>query len=91
MTNELKTMDQSNELRSRRSNKTKNEDTKQTKRWYRLRLIPIWLRIVLVLLLWSFAMIIGLMLGFSVLGDGKAFDVLKWDTWQHILDIMNGN
>lgn len=90
MTNELKIKDQSNVSRKKRSNNTNNEDTQRTKYWFRLRLIPIWLRVVILLLLWFLITIIGLMIGFGVLGDGNPLDVLDWDTWQHIFNIMDG-
>lgn len=56
----------------------------------RLRLIPIWLRIIIVILLFLVAVIVGLVIGYSLIGDGAASDVLKWETWQHLLDIING-
>ncbi|WP_096550341.1 DNA-directed RNA polymerase subunit beta [Ureibacillus thermosphaericus] len=57
---------------------------------YRTRLIPIWLRIVIVLVLLLLASVFGLMIGFGVIGDGNPLDALKWETYQHILDIING-
>lgn len=74
------------EKKEKRSDKTIDKPI----RWYNLRLIPIWLRILLVLLLLIIATVSGLMIGFGVIGDGDASDVLKWETWQHILDIING-
>jgi len=59
-------------------------------RWVQIRLIPIWLRVVLVLVLIVVAAILGTMVGYSVIGEGKAMDVFKIETWQHIFDIMNG-
>lgn len=59
-------------------------------RWVQLRLIPIWLRIILVLLLFLVAAVVGLNVGYSIIGDGASSGALKWDTWQHILDIMSG-
>lgn len=60
------------------------------KRWVRIRLIPIWLRILIVLLAIAAAVALGLMFGYGVLGEGKAVDALKPDTWKHILDIIRG-
>ncbi|WP_342470298.1 DNA-directed RNA polymerase subunit beta [Ureibacillus sp. FSL K6-3587] len=57
---------------------------------YRTRMFPIWLRIVIVLVLLLLAAIFGLMIGYGLIGDGKLMDALKWETYQHILDIMNG-
>lgn len=56
----------------------------------RLRAFPIWLRIIVVTILVIAAMIVGGIVGYSVLGGGEAADVLKIETWQHIFDIMNG-
>jgi len=56
----------------------------------RLRLIPIWLRIILVFLLLFVAAVFGLIIGYSVIGEGELVDTFKASTWQHIFDIMNG-
>lgn len=73
----------------------KNEEAaeeKQQKRtwWVQIRLFPIWLRIILVIGLIVLAAALGAMVGYGVLGDGEPRDALKWETWQHILDIMSG-
>jgi Flp pilus assembly protein TadB len=56
----------------------------------RIRLIPIWLRIVFVILLVGLSAIAGLIIGYGVIGKGVPTDALKIETWQHILDIING-
>jgi hypothetical protein len=79
--------------KTRRGLKKQETDTPQTKtpiRWVQLRLIPIWLRIILVVILWVVIAAVGLNVGYSLIGDGQAKDALKWSTWQHLLDIMNG-
>lgn len=59
-------------------------------RWVQIRLIPIWLRIVIVLILVVVTAALGAMFGFSVIGEGNAMDIFKREAWQHIFDIMNG-
>ncbi len=59
---------------------------KQAKR--RVRLIPMWLRFIIVPALLFLSLIIGAMVGYSVLGDGHPFDVLKKSTWQHIVQLV---
>lgn len=88
MTNELK----SESTQPKVPQKEKRSERYQEKpmRWYDFRLIPIWLRVVLVLLLLIIAGASGLMIGFGVIGSGEPFDALKMVPWQHILDIMNG-
>lgn len=66
-------------------------DSKPKKTWWvQVRLFPIWLRILLVLALLAAAATAGAMVGYGVIGDGNPKDALKWETWQHILDIMSG-
>ncbi|WP_301107077.1 DNA-directed RNA polymerase subunit beta [Sporosarcina sp.] len=59
-------------------------------KWVRIRMFPIWLRLLIVFVLMIVAAVLGALLGFSVLGDGSAGDVFRKETWQHIFDIMNG-
>ncbi|GAB0168968.1 DNA-directed RNA polymerase subunit beta [Lysinibacillus sp. CTST325] len=84
---------------SRGSMQTKETDTPPEEkehgsngevRWVQIRLIPIWLRVVLIIILVVIAAVVGAMFGYSVIGQGKAMDVFKPETWQHIFDIMNG-
>ena len=58
--------------------------------WVQIRLFPIWLRIILVLVLLVLAAVLGVMVGYGMIGDGEPSDALKWETWQHILDLMSG-
>ena len=62
----------------------------QPVRWVQLRLLPIWLRIILVTVLFICAGTIGITIGYSVVGGGDSADALQWGTWQHLLDIMSG-
>ena len=75
----------------RNDEEKKHVDLEQKEvRWVQIRLIPIWLRIVIILALVVVAAVVGAMIGYSVMGEGKAMDVFKPATWQHIFDIMNG-
>lgn len=62
---------------------------KGPKRKERIRMFPIWLRIIVVLVLAVVALMTGLMFGYSVMGDGNATDVFNSDTWRHIVDIVS--
>ena len=46
----------------------------------------LWIILFLLLAVALFA--IGLMVGYSVLGDGEATQVFEWETWQRILDFI---
>lgn len=82
--------DEQDASKSRIGAKEQEESEQKTIRWVRLRLFPIWLRVLIVLVLLVVVAIAGLIVGYSVIGDGQASDALKADTWQHILDIMQG-
>ncbi|APC49720.1 DNA-directed RNA polymerase subunit beta [Virgibacillus halodenitrificans] len=73
---------------SRNQQKQKQREEKKNNKRPRLRVFPIWLRIIVVLLLCAIALTAGLMIGYGVIGDGTPTDALKKDTWQHIIDIV---
>lgn len=54
----------------------------------RVRLIPIWLRIVLLVIMIALSVTAGAVVGYSALGGGKATDVFKASTWTHIRDLV---
>jgi hypothetical protein len=69
--------------------KEKKKTTKRIKK--QVRLIPIWLKFVIVLVLIVAFVFIGAMVGYGVLGDGKVLDVFKPATWTHIYDLIQKN
>ena len=77
--------------RAERKLQREHEDNEPRKTWWvQIRLIPIWLRLILVIVLLVVVAIIGLQFGYSYIGDGDSKDVFKKDTWTHILDIKDG-
>ncbi|GAJ38367.1 DNA-directed RNA polymerase subunit beta [Saccharococcus caldoxylosilyticus] len=58
------------------------------RRFQRTRLIPIWLRLIIVAVLMAISLAAGAMIGYGVIGDGNPFDVFHRSTWQHIIDIV---
>ncbi len=60
------------------------------KRKPRLRIFPIWLRIILSIVLIGGSLLLGLIVGYGVIGDGSPADALKTETWYHIIDIIRG-
>ncbi|MBT2642981.1 DNA-directed RNA polymerase subunit beta [Bacillus sp. ISL-41] len=67
----------------------KNKKTREKKKRIRVRLIPIWLRIMIVILLLAASVVLGAMFGYAVMGSGKAKDVFEKSTWTHIMDLVN--
>ncbi|WP_088009590.1 DNA-directed RNA polymerase subunit beta [Indiicoccus explosivorum] len=81
-------MPKTRKVRKRTPSPRKAENKKTW--WVQIRLFPIWLRIVLVLVLIALAAAAGAMVGYGVIGDGDPQDALKWETWAHIIDVING-
>lgn len=50
--------------------------------------IRFWVKLVIFLGLPFLALIIGLMFGYGVIGDGDKIDALKPSTWTHILEFL---
>ncbi|KAA0955634.1 DNA-directed RNA polymerase subunit beta [Sporosarcina sp. ANT_H38] len=73
-----------------RKNSSVEEAPLKKQFWVQIRILPIWLRVVLVLLLLTGAAMFGALVGYSSIGDGESGDVFKKETWTHILDIING-
>jgi DNA-directed RNA polymerase subunit beta len=70
--------------------KQEQQEEKSIPIWrrYRIRLIPIWLRLIIVAILIMISTAVGAMVGYGVIGDGKPLDALKPSTWQHIIDVV---
>ncbi|MED2970838.1 DNA-directed RNA polymerase subunit beta [Fictibacillus sp. B-59209] len=68
-----------------RENKKKEQKTGKSKR----RRFPIWLRLIVIFVLMVICLVVGSVIGYSVVGDGKAGDVFKKETWTHISDLVN--
>lgn len=60
---------------------------KQANGKIRIRLIPIWLRLVLLLAGIVCMATLGTLIGYSVIGDGKPFEIFDKKTWTHIIDL----
>ncbi|MBZ6526691.1 DNA-directed RNA polymerase subunit beta [Aerococcaceae bacterium DSM 111021] len=45
-------------------------------------------KIILFLLFVILFFVLGLFVGYSIVGDGNYWEVLNQDTWQHILDFI---
>lgn len=66
---------------------SKKQETETVKS--RRRHFPIWLRLIVIAALMVVCLVAGAIIGYSVVGDGKAGDVFKKETWTHISDLIN--
>lgn len=55
----------------------------------RVRLIPIWMRLGIIAVLLALGVLLGAIIGYSVLGSGKVSDTFSRETWTHIIDLVN--
>lgn len=74
-------------MAEKKQNKEKEQSEKKSK-WIRIRLIPIWLRVIIVLLLIILSTSIGAMVGYGIIGNGNALEVFKPSTWTYIIDLV---
>ncbi|QFT90873.1 DNA-directed RNA polymerase subunit beta [Bacillus sp. THAF10] len=85
---ELRKAQKQKERKETRASEQEQEKAPKKLKW-RIRLIPIWLRLVIILAIMAVAVVAGAMFGYAILGGGEPMDVLKKETWQHILDLVN--
>lgn len=77
------------EIKKTKKPKKEQEEKVQSKiKGIRIRLIPIWVRILLVLTFMAASALAGLVIGYGVIGKGNPEDVLNKSTWQHIIDLV---
>ncbi|SDB86728.1 DNA-directed RNA polymerase subunit beta [Shouchella lonarensis] len=58
----------------------------------RVRLLPIWLRLVIVGLLTSICLLAGLVIGYGVVGNSEnAWEVLSPQLWYSMIDAIRGH
>ncbi|MGE6377185.1 DNA-directed RNA polymerase subunit beta [Peribacillus muralis] len=81
-------MEQNRVMRQQIEEELNEVETKPSRR-IRVRLLPIWLRLLIVIGLIFIAALSGALLGYSVFGGGHALDVFQKSTWTHIIDIVN--
>lgn len=50
--------------------------------------IRLWIKIVILMGVLFITLLVGMIVGYGVIGDGKKLDALKPSTWTHILDFI---
>jgi Mn2+/Fe2+ NRAMP family transporter len=79
------------EMKKARAQEKSVETMRDRRKKIRVRLIPVWVKVVIVILLIFASMIAGTVVGYGVIGNGKPGEALQKETWTHILDIINKN
>ena len=69
--------------------KTDSAPAPQANKRVRIRLIPIWLRLVLLVVSVFICVTAGAAVGYGMLGGGNVGDVFKESTWTHIIDLVD--
>jgi hypothetical protein len=66
--------------------KEKSEQKKTVK--IRIRLFPIWLRLLIIVLTLAASLLAGVAVGYGIIGNGEVKDAFKESTWTHIIDLV---
>jgi uncharacterized membrane protein YvbJ len=74
--------------KGKKAQKVQNTIEQNEKKRIRIRLIPIWLRVLLVLIFMVCSTLVGLIVGYAIIGSGNPEDALEKSTWQHIRDLV---
>lgn len=86
------TEEQSRIERRKAKKEEKVERTKRKReRRPRIRLIPMWLRFLIAIVLIGGSLLLGIIVGYGVIGDGDPAEALKPHVWYHIIDMIRGN
>lgn len=87
VTKEPMTREERRKMAKAKKEKKASEKGKREKRG-RIRLIPVWLKVLISICLFAVSLALGLMFGYGFIGDGEPRDALNLDTWYHIYDII---
>jgi hypothetical protein len=74
------------EVKENKKVKQKSEQKKEVK--IRIRLFPIWLRLLIIVLILASSLLAGVVVGYGVIGNGEVKDAFEESTWTHIVDLV---
>jgi hypothetical protein len=77
------------ELKKVRAQEKQIETMRDRRKKIRVRLIPVWVKVAIVIFLTIASMLAGTVVGYGVIGNGKPSEALQKGTWTHIMDIIN--
>ncbi|CAG9606641.1 hypothetical protein NEOCIP111885_00329 [Pseudoneobacillus rhizosphaerae] len=77
------------ELKKVRAQEKQIETMRDRRKKIRVRLIPVWVKVAIVIFLTIASMLVGTVVGYGVIGNGKPSEALQKGTWTHIMDIIN--
>jgi cobalamin biosynthesis Mg chelatase CobN len=82
---EKKPSEEAENVTSREAMRKKEQEA--TKK-LRVRVFPVWLRLIVILVLCVIALVGGAMIGYGIIGKGNPLDIFDIKTWTHIRDII---
>lgn len=89
MTLDQKQVKTREELKKARTLEKDIETMRDRRKKIRVRLIPVWVKVAIVILLTIASVLAGTVVGYGVIGNGKPSEALQKGTWMHIIDIIN--
>lgn len=70
--------------------KEKKVEHQEKRQKVRVRLVPIWLRVLIVIVLLALSIVLGAAFGYGVMGGGDPKEIFEKSTWTHIWSLVNG-
>jgi uncharacterized membrane protein len=89
MTLDQKQVKTREEMKKARALEKDVETMRERRKKIRVRLIPVWVKVAIVILLTIASLLAGTVVGYGVIGNGKPGEALQKETWTHIIDIIN--
>jgi phosphate/sulfate permease len=72
-----------------KEDKDKKRNNRKKKKLGRIRLIPIWVRLVIIITALLVSLALGAMVGYGIVGEGgDPLDIFDVETWYHIYDMI---
>ncbi|MBM6616713.1 DNA-directed RNA polymerase subunit beta [Bacillus suaedaesalsae] len=71
---------------NKKEKKEQREEVRDVK--IRIRLFPIWLRLIIIVLAVAVSLFAGVAIGYGVIGSGEVKDAFKESTWTHVIDLV---
>ncbi|MFD2446740.1 DNA-directed RNA polymerase subunit beta [Bacillus sp. CGMCC 1.16607] len=88
---QVKTREEMRKIRAEEKGNLTLRELRERRKNIRVRLIPVWVKVIMVVLLLFVSVIAGTVVGYGFIGNGKPSEALQKETWTHILDMINKN
>ncbi|MFD2707033.1 DNA-directed RNA polymerase subunit beta [Salibacterium lacus] len=82
---------QERRLEKEQEEKDAGSVSKKERRKERIRMVPIWARLLIILAVLILSLLGGLVTGYAIVGEGNGLEVLRWGSWERMFEFIQGN